>query len=340
MAQMTDAYLTAEKSQETSVQAPLTNAKLCNLITKGTYRVSTVSHPPPTVFPYICLSLDSIWLVLSNVLTWLLWTAYIFAESKFVGVAQIVSGKTLWQAWVIVAAEASVLWPSSFVSGEILLSYLLGTKKDERKRYRLEGDAVPTVDVCIACCGEPVATIIGTLAAAAVQDYPAGQYRVFVLDDNGNGELRQQVLDMAKSSSASNGPLITYLSRPKTLGVRHFFKAGNVRYGYETSALLGNGSEMFASLDADMIVAQDWLRRIVPHLILHEELALACPPQVSFLRLNKVWLSNADGRLAFLQHTCWRSIGSRFVHLCTRFGAIKRPFGRRIMHGIWIRIAT
>lgn len=340
MAQMTDAYLTAEKSQETCVQAPPTTAKLRDPITKGTYRVSTVSNPLPTVFPYLCLSLDSVWLVWSNVLTWLLWTAYIFAEIKFVGAAQIVSAKILWQAWVIVTAEAFVLWPESFVSGEIVLSYLLGTKKDERKRYRLGGDAVPTVDVCIACCGEPAATIIGTLAAAAAQDYPAGQYRVFVLDDNGNGDLRQQVLDMAKESSASNGPLITYLSRPKTLGVRHFFKAGNVRHGYETSALLGNGSEMFSSLDADMIVAADWLRRIVPHLILHDELALACPPQVRILLLKKARLSNADKRLAFLQHTSWRSISSRFIHLCTRSGAIERPFGRRILHRIWLRIAT
>ncbi|KAL8887471.1 MAG: hypothetical protein Q9192_006321 [Flavoplaca navasiana] len=276
---MTDTYVAAEKSQETSVQALPTTAKLHDHISKGRYRVSTVSHSPAAVSPYVCLSLDSVWLVWSNVLTWLLWTAYIVSEFRFVRRAQIISGKMLWQAWVIVAAEGFVLWPESFVSMEIVLSYLLGTKMDKRKRYRLEGDGVPTVDVCIACCGESVATIIGTLAAAAAQDYPAGQYRVFVLDDNGNGELRQQVLDMASKSSASNGPLITYLTRPKSLGVRHFFKAGNVRHSYETSALLGNGSEMFASLDADMIVAPNWLRRIVPHLILHEGLALACPPQ-------------------------------------------------------------
>ena len=187
----------------------------------------------------------------------MLWAAYIVAELRLIRVAQIIYGKILWQAWVVVAAEGFVLWPESFVSGKIVLSFLLGTKKDERKEYRLEDDAVPTVDVCIACCGESVATIIGTLAAAAAQDYPAGQYRVFILDNYGNGDLRQQVLDIAKKSSASNGPLIIYLSRPKSLGVRLFFKGGNILYGYETRALLSNGSEMFASLDADMIIAPD-----------------------------------------------------------------------------------
>ncbi|KAL8870821.1 MAG: hypothetical protein Q9174_003221 [Haloplaca sp. 1 TL-2023] len=272
-------YMTTEKRHETSVQTPSEAIKLQDHIIKGKYRVSTISHPPAAISPVVCLSLDSVWLVWSNVLTWLLWTVYIIAELMFVQNAQIISGKVLWQAWVIVTAEGFVLWPESFVSGEVILSYLLGTKNDERKRYRLDGGVVPTIDVCIACCGESVSTIIGTLAAAAAQDYPASQYRVFVLDDSASGDLREQVLDRAKKSFESSGPLITYLSRPKSPGVRHFFKAGNVRHGYETSALLGHGSEFFASLDADMIVASDWLRRIVPHLILHEKLALACPPQ-------------------------------------------------------------
>ncbi|KAI4093883.1 MAG: hypothetical protein LQ344_002622 [Seirophora lacunosa] len=118
-----------------------------------------------------------------------------------------------------------------------------------------------------------------TLAAAAAQDYPASRYRVFVLDDSRHDALREQVSIFAEKTRATHGPLITYLARKKLPGVRHYFKAGNVRHGFETSAQLGRGSEMFAALDADMIVASDWLRRLVPHLIVHDRLALACPPQ-------------------------------------------------------------
>ena len=45
------------------------------------------------------------------------------------------------------------------------------------------------------------------------------------------------------------------------------------------------GSAYLASLDADMIPDKGWLRAIVPHLILEDNLALACPTQVSFALL-------------------------------------------------------
>ncbi|KAL8652524.1 MAG: hypothetical protein Q9226_004238 [Calogaya cf. arnoldii] len=250
-------------------------------IVKGPYRVreitTTSSSIPAT--PWITLDLESRWLVFSNAVTWLLWLAYILTECNLVTAAQSLSGTTMWQAWLIILAEVAIMWPESFVSAEVVLSFLLGTKKDERKRYRLEGDAVPSVDVCIACCGESVSIIIDTLVAAASQDYPAGRYRVFVLDDSKNEVLREQVSIIAGKTQARKGPLITYLARKKTPGVRHYFKAGNVRHGFETSAELGSGSELFAALDADMIVAPDWLRRLVPHIILHDKVALACPPQ-------------------------------------------------------------
>ncbi|KAL9012703.1 MAG: hypothetical protein Q9173_002551 [Seirophora scorigena] len=143
------------------------------------------------------------------------------------------------------------------------------------------GDTVPSVDICIAYCGESVSVILDTLAAAAAQDYPASQYRVFVLDDSRHDPLREQVSIFAEKTRATHGPMITYLARRKLPGVRHYFKAGNFRHGFESSAQLGRGSEMFAALDADMIVASDWLRRLVPYLNVHDRLALACPPQLS-----------------------------------------------------------
>ena len=44
---------------------------------------------------------------------------------------------------------------------------------------------------------------------------------------------------------------------------------------------LAEQAEIFASVDADMIVKPDWLTRMLPHLLLDENVALACPSQVS-----------------------------------------------------------
>ncbi|KAL8848659.1 MAG: hypothetical protein Q9221_006333 [Calogaya cf. arnoldii] len=286
-------------------------------IVKGPYRVreipTTSSSIPAT--PWMTLELESRWLVLSNAVTWLLWSVYILAERNLVSAAQRLSGTTLWQAWLIILAEVAVMFPESVISAEVVLSFLLGTKKDERKRYRLEGDAVSSVDVCIACCGESVSTIIDTLVAAASQDYPASRYRVFVLDDSKNEVLCEQVSIIAGKTQARKGPLITYLARKKTPGVRHYFKAGNVRHGLETSAELVSGSELFAALDADMIVAPDWLRRLVPHVILHEKVALACPPQHFY---------NIPSEDPLAQDS----------YMFARIGPFERSLGRRIMHGI------
>ncbi|KAL9059071.1 MAG: hypothetical protein Q9206_001651 [Seirophora lacunosa] len=273
---------TMEHPKGRSQGVTLTTREVDAEIFKGPYRIREVkaaSSSSTIVPPWINPGLESRWLVLSSCLTWLLWSAYIYAECNLVVAAQKFSGRVLWQAWCIIAAEVGVMWPESFVSGEVVLSFLLGTSTDQRKRYRLMGDTVPSVDVCIACCGESVSVILDTLAAAAAQDYPASRYRVFVLDDSRHDALREQVSIFAQKTRATHGPLITYLARKKLPGVRHYFKAGNVRHGFETSAQLGRGSEMFAALDADMIVASDWLRRLVPHLIVHDRLALACPPQ-------------------------------------------------------------
>lgn len=75
-------------------------------------------------------------------------------------------------------------------------------------------------------------------------------------------------------------PSLTYVAREKRPGVRHHFKGGNLHNGYELSSHQDQGSEYFAALDADMIATTDWLRRVVPHLIVQDDLALAGPPQV------------------------------------------------------------
>jgi cellulose synthase/poly-beta-1,6-N-acetylglucosamine synthase-like glycosyltransferase len=144
----------------------------------------------------------------------------------------------------------------------------------------LLGKHVPTVDVCITCCGEPTEVILNTVAAAAAQDYPSNNFRVFVLDDGHSMALRMAIQALGARLRQKGGPEIHYRSRNVKQGERSYFKSGNLQFGIQEARKAGN-SEYFASLDADMITEPDWLRRMLPYLLADSRIALVNPPQVT-----------------------------------------------------------
>jgi cellulose synthase/poly-beta-1,6-N-acetylglucosamine synthase-like glycosyltransferase len=148
-----------------------------------------------------------------------------------------------------------------------------------RPSYRLIGDEAPTIDVCITCCGEAVDIIMNTVMATAGQEYPSHCFRVILLDDGRDDNLRAAVATFNERSIGKQEPQVLYRSRRVVAGEKSYFKAGNHQYGIEECERLGK-FEFFASLDADMIPEPDWLRRMIPHLIIDSKLALANPPQV------------------------------------------------------------
>ena len=104
------------------------------------------------------------------------------------------------------------------------------------------------------------------------------RFRVIVLDDGKSDDLAAGVKDLALTF-----PNAMYIRRPKFPGVPHHFKAGNLNYGLdEVHNLPGGAGEFMAALDADMIPEREWLRAILPHLLLDQKMALACPPQLFY----------------------------------------------------------
>ena len=176
-------------------------------------------------------------------------------------------------AWIFIAIEVGIAIPITFQS----LWSVYVVKPRKRKKSRLRGDMVPAVDVLITCCGEDDDLILNTARAACSLDYPVDAFRVMVLDDG-----RSPSLNRAVHALGGRYPNLFYRSRTTLPGVPHHFKAGNLNYGLEqTLGLKGGRAEFVASLDADMIPEPDWLRAILPHMLLDERCALACPPQVS-----------------------------------------------------------
>ena len=266
----------------------------------GDYRIRLVPEQPDISrsSAFFSPNIDSPLLAATNAVAWVLWSLYFWCEICVVRHTQQIAGHSLWRLWMMVAGELGVIIPDSFVSLEVILPFLYG-KKRRTRRYRLLGDVAPSIDIAIPCCGEDPNIVMDTVIAAASQDYPTHRFRVFVLDDKKDANLERLVRDF--QLERKEGPLIKYVARPKPQGVRHFYKGGNLRYGFKVSNDLDEGSEYFAALDADMITEPDWLRRVVPHLILQDGLALACPPQV--MRLPK-WIALAETltSAAFLQH--------------------------------------
>ncbi|KAJ6087046.1 hypothetical protein N7467_005960 [Penicillium canescens] len=177
-------------------------------------------------------------------------------------------------AWVFVAIEITVAIPSLMHNCWTMMAL----KKRGRPKLRLTGKDCPTVDVFITCCGEEDEVVLDTVRGACDQDYPRDQFRIIVLDD-----AKSKTLEEACSQIAMIYPNVYYMAREKIPGKPHHFKAGNLNYGLEQTTLLPGGAGQFmAALDADMIPEQDWLRAILPHLLVDPKMALACPPQLFY----------------------------------------------------------
>ena len=189
---------------------------------------------------------------------------------------------TLWRLWAMILAQI-LLWMVDIQARfDELIPIFLRIRLHDRPRYRLTGTDVPRVDVCITTCGEDVTIAMHTIAAAATQDYPSDRFEVFLLDDGESVKLRDAIEVFNTEQGKRGAKEVRYLSRTKLPGVPTHFKAGNLKFGLEETRRL-SGADFVAALDVDMIPRSDWLRAMLPHLLLDETIAIATPPQVSFI---------------------------------------------------------
>ncbi|RCI12776.1 hypothetical protein L249_0954 [Ophiocordyceps polyrhachis-furcata BCC 54312] len=183
-------------------------------------------------------------------------------------------GETYIAAWIFIGVEIAVAIPSLMHNSWTMWSM----KRRRRLKLRLKGYEVPTVDVFITCCGEEDDLVLDTIRGACDLDYPDDRYRVIVLDDGKSAGLEASV-----SRLTGIYPHLYYMAREKIPGKPHHFKAGNLNYGLEQVHLLPGGAGRFmAALDADMIPERNWLRAVLPHLLIDPKMALACPPQLFY----------------------------------------------------------
>lgn len=174
-----------------------------------------------------------------------IYLTYLGLRIACVILAQKASGLTFAAAWVFIAVELAVAIPSLMHNTWTMWSL----KKRNRPKMRLTGNDVPTVDAFITCCGEDDELVMDTVRGACDQDYPTDRFRVIVLDDGKSAGLERSCAILSHTY-----PNLYYMARTKVPGQPHHFKAGNLNYGLEQSALLPGGAGQFmAALDADMV---------------------------------------------------------------------------------------
>lgn len=225
--------------------------------------------------------------------TWALWLFYIAWQSLLVIRVQRNEPKNIqWQLWTALLSEILLDFSAGILALSISLGLFAVPNATPRARLALVGDMAPDVDILLTCCGEPVNVIYNTAAAAATQDYPPKRLRLYVLDDGNDEDLRkaiERLNDNLALKGARYAP-VTYLARKLKPGEHSYQKSGNIRFGIHQSLCRykglshGNnedsqGPKLLAGLDADMIPESDWLRKMVPHLLLDENLGISCPPQ-------------------------------------------------------------
>ena len=149
--------------------------------------------------------------------------------------------------------------------------------RQRRINLRIFGNHVPSVDVMIVCCGEPIEVILDTVNAACTLDWPARKFRVVVADDGGCPILRKAIRKLQKTYRN-----LHYHSRSKYTDKHHGYKAGNLNQTLKTyvANLPGGQSEFFAVFDADMMPEPEVLRALVPHALRNGHIAMVTCAQV------------------------------------------------------------
>ena len=129
----------------------------------------------------------------------------------------------------------------AFVTAEIscLLLLVVATSSVWRLRFKPRGglpaQVLPSVDVFITVCGEPLAVIDRSLSSAARLRYP-GRLSIYVLDDGNDPRVAARAAELG----------FTYRSRIAEGRSRRCRKAGNLNFGLERSS-----GEFVFTLDAD-----------------------------------------------------------------------------------------
>ncbi|KNG89711.1 hypothetical protein ANOM_002307 [Aspergillus nomiae NRRL 13137] len=135
--------------------------------------------------------------------------------------------------------------------------------------------ALPSVDILLPCCGEPLDMLLDTIRAICVIDYPQSSFRVLVLDDGNSIQLREWVEKLCNT-----WPNLLYYSRGIKPNQKVFAKAGNLNYAlFDIHGKMKQPPEFIVGFDSDFFPAPNFLRATLPHLLKDDTVGLVSAQQ-------------------------------------------------------------
>ncbi|MFE7575745.1 glycosyltransferase family 2 protein [Streptomyces sp. NPDC057521] len=176
------------------------------------------------------------WVLISSSLAFVLTAATMFTFA--------LRTPALWAFLAVLSLNVVALALSSVNS---LRARRLTRRSHEVLVHAWDPPALPTVDLYLPTCGEPLAVLDNAYRAVAALDWPDA-LTVWVLDDADSPEVA--------ALAATYG--FRYVVRPDR---GHLKKAGNLNH-----ALTLSSAEHIAILDADFAPRPDFLRHLVPYL--------------------------------------------------------------------------
>jgi len=167
---------------------------------------------------------------------------YYLTERDLVGLALLISATML---------TVAVLLSHSFEFGEIMFK-----RRWQRRFMPLPphaADEQPFVSIHLACCNEPPEMVIATLDSLAALDYR--NFEVLVVDNN---TADRRLWEPLARRCRELGPRFRFFHLEKWPG----FKAGALNFALRHS---DPRSEVIGVVDADYVVAPQWLSCLLPH---------------------------------------------------------------------------
>ncbi|MEV8104327.1 cellulose synthase catalytic subunit [Streptomyces sp. NPDC088135] len=178
----------------------------------------------------------------------------------------------LWAFLAVLALNVVALTLSSVNS---LRQRRLTRRSHEVLVHAWDPPELPSVDLYLPTCGEPLAVLDNAYRAVSAVDWP-GALTVWVLDDAASPEVA--------GLAASYG--YRYVVRPDR---GHLKKAGNLNH-----ALTLSSAEYIAVLDADFAPRPDFLRHLVPYLA-DPGVGIVQSPQCFDTDESMSWIQRAAG---------------------------------------------
>ena len=146
---------------------------------------------------------------------------------------------------------------------------------------------LPTIDVYLPSCGEPLAVLENTYRHVRALDWPEGRVHVYVLDDS----HRPEVALLAERFE------FEYIARPDPGALK---KAGNIRYAFPRTS-----GEFILILDADFCPRTDMLREMMPYFAADEKRAIVQTPQYFEIQDGQSWIEKGS---AYVQELFYRVV--------------------------------